>query len=158
MRSPVIGVMGGHVATPETETLAEELGAAIARKDWILLNGGRNEGIMAASARGAHTEGGFVVGVHPGHRQSMDVAPHLDLVIYSSIGFARNVINVQSSNVLIALPGGPGTLNEVAFAETFQVPTILLGFDDKGWFGDRVRRAETVEEAIRMAQEFLEQG
>ena len=156
MRTPVIGVMGGHVATPETEALAEELGAAIARKGWILLNGARNEGIMAASARGASREGGFVVGVHPGHRESMDVAPHLDLVIFSSIGFARNAINAQSSSVLIALPGGAGTLNEVAFAETFRVPTILLHFDDKGWFGDRVRRAGSIEEAIRMTEDLLE--
>lgn len=158
MRTPVIGVMGGHVATPETEALAEELGAAIARKGWILLNGGRNEGVMAASARGASREGGFTVGVHPGHRESMDVAPHLDLVIFTSIGFARNAINAQSSSVLIALPGAAGTLNEVAFAETFRVPTILLRFDDKGWFGDRVRRAGSVDEAIRIAQEMLEEG
>lgn len=47
--------------------LAEELGAAIARRGWALLNGGRPCGVMAAASRGAMAvEGHLVVGVLPG--------------------------------------------------------------------------------------------
>ena len=155
MRKRVVGVMGGHEHDPAVEALAEEVGRQIAKRGWILLNGARNEGVMAASAHGAHEAGGFVVGIHPGDRHNPDVAPGLDLVIFSNVGYARNAINVMSSDAIIALPGGPGTLSEVAYAQTYSIPTVLLGFDDKGWFGDRVRRAKGVEDAMRMLEGLL---
>lgn len=156
MRKRVVGVMGGHEHNPEAEALAEEVGRHIAKRDWILLNGARNEGIMAASAHGAHEEGGFVVGIHPGDRHNPDVAPGLDLVIFSNVGYARNAINVMSSDAIIALPGGPGTLSEVAYAQTYRIPTVILQFDDKGWFENRVRRAKNVDEAMKMLEDILQ--
>ena len=57
--------MGGGTATAEDAAAAYELGSLIARQGWILLNGGRNSGIMESSARGASEHGGVTVGILP---------------------------------------------------------------------------------------------
>ena len=62
----IIGVMGGAVASQQTIDDASELGRLIAENDWVLLNGGRDAGVMAASARGAAEAGGLVIGILPG--------------------------------------------------------------------------------------------
>ena len=49
----IIGVMGGGSASATDIQSAYQLGAFIAKQGWILLNGGRNTGIMEASAKGA---------------------------------------------------------------------------------------------------------
>lgn len=59
-RKPVIGVIGGHNVPKQTVHFGEALGAAIAEAGWILLNGGRDEGVMGATARGAKAAGGVV--------------------------------------------------------------------------------------------------
>ena len=54
MENPlIIGVMGGGMADPRDAKAAYRLGSLIAEQGWILLNGGRNAGVMAASAKGA---------------------------------------------------------------------------------------------------------
>jgi uncharacterized protein (TIGR00725 family) len=139
--------MGGHNATPEVEHLAFELGAAIADAGHVLLTGGRNEGVMAAATRGARENGGLTIGIHPGCLQESEPAD-ADIVVFTGLGFARNSINVLSSDAIIALPGAAGTLSEVAYAQTYRKPTALLGFEDNDWFGDSVARLSTVEDAI----------
>ena len=123
---PVVGVMGGASVTEPVLRAAHELGARIARKGWVLLNGGRDEGVMAASARGAREAGGCVVGILPG-RDRRGASPDLTVAIVTGMGDARNVINVLSSDVLIALEGGAGTLSEIALALKSGRPVILLG-------------------------------
>ncbi len=154
VRKKVIGVMGGHESEAAAEALAQRLGAAIAAEGWITLTGGNNEGVMAAATKGARDAGGLTIGLHPGTRHDGNVAD-ADIIVYTSIGYARNAMNVLSSDVVIALPGFVGTLSEVAFAINYNVPAILLKFEDGGWFGNRVKRADTVEQAIRMAKDLL---
>ncbi|MGB0652166.1 MAG: hypothetical protein ACPGQL_03110 [Thermoplasmatota archaeon] len=125
-RAPVVGVMGGGKAAPAVTQLAEALGAAVARRGWWLLTGGRDAGVMAAATRGAKHEGGRVVGVLPGRRGDGGEAPGLDLAIYTGMGDARNVVNVLSSDVVLALPGGAGTLSEVALAVKSGIPVALV--------------------------------
>ncbi len=160
-RKPVIGVMGGGVADAATTALAEELGEAIAREDWILLNGGRDTGVMAASARGAARAGGLVLGILPG-RDLAGAAPDLTIGIPTGLGDARNVINVLASDVVVALPGGAGTLSEIALALKNERPLLLLG-----WSGEpelpgaaagaahRTDHCATVTEAITWIRERL---
>lgn len=133
MRKPVIGVMGGSRAGPEVLDLARELGGLIARRGWILLNGGRNVGVMQASAQGAKEAGGFVVGILP-DKYDTHASEHLDLAILTNAGDARNLYNVLSSDVVIACPGRLGTLSEVALALNNGRPVILLRFDSKPEF------------------------
>ena len=162
MRKPVIGVMGGSAVDERVERTAFNLGRAIAESGWVLLNGGRNCGVMAASARGAKEAGGFVVGILP-DRDTSRAAPDLDVAVVTGMGDARNLINVLSADVVIALSGGAGTLCEVALALKNNKRLILLGFADSPAFAPyrqsgQLSIADTVAEAVAQAAEALGQS
>lgn len=155
----IIGVMGGGVC-PETEQhTAYALGRKIALEGWVLLNGGRNAGVMKASAQGAAEAGGLTVGILPGDSDK-DTAPHIHIPILTGMGHARNMINILTSDVVVACPGGAGTLSEIALALKTGTPVILLG-----WPPERLPnfcpenlcpRAKTPEEAILRIQAILQ--
>jgi uncharacterized protein (TIGR00725 family) len=156
---PIIGVMGGGDVTADIIELAYRLGALIAREGWILLNGGRNAGVMAASAAGAKAQGGITVGILP-DAQNEGVCPDIDIPIRTEMGNARNCINVLSSDVVVACPGGAGTLSEVALALKSERPVILLDFDMGLCFAEhfksgQLKEAKTPESAIIQIKLFL---
>ncbi len=128
MRTPVIGVMGGSKATPTVTEMAHELGTLIAQHGWILLNGGRNSGVMAASAAGAKSAGGIVIGILPDTTRAK-ASPDLDVAILTGTGDGRNLFNVLSSDIVVACPGALGTLAEVVLALKHNKHVVLLGFD-----------------------------
>jgi len=125
--------MGGAEVDAHVCALARELGKRIAERGWVLLNGGRDAGVMRASAAGAHEAGGTVIGILPDADASR-AAPDLDHVILTGMGDARNLINVLTSDVVIACPGGAGTLSEVALALKNGKRVILLGWDAREAF------------------------
>lgn len=122
----IIGVMGGAIASEETIAAAFELGRLIAQSGWVLLNGGRDAGVMEASTRGAHEADGLVVGILP--TDTLVGAGPVDIAIPTGMGDARNMINVLSSRVVVALPGGAGTVSEIALALKVGRTVISLGF------------------------------
>ena len=126
-RAPIIGVMGGSQVAGEVESLARDLGRAVALEGWIVLSGGRDAGVMAAVSAGAAEAGGTVVGILP-DRDLTDASPHLTIPIRTGLGDARNVINILSSDVVVALPGSVGTLSEIALAVKNGKPLLLLGW------------------------------
>ena len=66
MENPlIVGVMGGGMVDPRNAESAYRLGRLIAEQGWVLLNGGRNAGIMTSSDRGARENGGITVGILP---------------------------------------------------------------------------------------------
>ena len=160
MLRPVIGVIGGSKASEEVAGMAEELGALIARRGWVLLNGGRNAGVMAASARGAKCVGGTVIGILP-DRSTTTASPDLDIAVVTGMGDGRNLINVLSSDVVIACPGAMGTLSEIALALKHDKRVILLGFDAVGPELEKYRKrgqltwADAPEEAVAQAEAAL---
>ncbi|MGA7615602.1 MAG: cytochrome [Thermoanaerobaculia bacterium] len=124
----IIGVMGrGSDASAEDVHLAEEVGERIAREGWILLTGGRREGVMGAASRGAkRVEGSLTVGILPGGDRS-GMAPDVDVPIVTGMGSARNNVNALSSDVVIACgEGGPGTISEIALSIKTGKPVVLL--------------------------------
>ena len=123
----VIGVMGGAIVSDETLEHAHRIGQLIAEHDWVLLNGGRNAGVMAASALGAHEAGGLVVGILPGD-STTGAALGVNIAIPTGMGDARNAINVLSSHVVVALQGGPGTVSEIALALKAGRSVVLIAF------------------------------
>ncbi len=158
----VIGVMGGAIVGEATLEHARRVGELIAEHGWVLLNGGRDAGVMAASARGASEAGGLVVGLLPGDTMA-GVAPHVDIAIPTGLGDARNAINVLASQVVIALPGGAGTVSEVALALKTGRSVVMLGFPLGVPFTSYYERgqlvdAATPEEAIGLVAEFLGEG
>jgi uncharacterized protein (TIGR00725 family) len=152
----IVGVMGGGQASAPDIQAAYELGALIAVQGWILLNGGRNAGIMDASAKGARDQGGITVGILPDdsiHR----VSEHIKIPIVTGMGDARNNINVLTSNIVVACPGGAGTISEIALALKNEKQVILFNFDTGAVFeGYRSKgllfEAETPEKVIETIQ------
>ena len=156
----VIGVMGsGRPLLPAAAATARHLGALIAAEDWVLLTGGRASGVMDACSQGARSAGGFVVGVLPDADASR-ASSALDLAIRTGLGDARNVVNVLSSDVVIALPGGAGTLSEVALALSARKPVIALGWDPgaAARAAGRITDADTPEAAIQTAKTLVAKG
>lgn len=157
----VIGVMGGGVVGDEIVARAYELGRLIAENGWVLLNGGRDAGVMRASAAGAKAAGGFVVGVLP-DEDTHRAAPDLDVAIVTGLGDARNAVNVLSSRVVVVMPGGAGTISEVALALKSHRPVIAVGFHLGEAFAQyyakrRLVDVTTPEDAIAEIRRFLDE-
>jgi uncharacterized protein (TIGR00725 family) len=158
----IIGVMGGGNASNEEKKNAYRLGQLIAYQGWILLNGGRNCGIMDASAKGALENGGTTVGILPDtdYRQ---VSEYISIPILTGMGNARNCINVLSSHYIIACPGGAGTLSEIALALKNNKPLILMGFDPDHFLDTFTNqhllyRADTPEYAIEIIKDLIKKN
>jgi uncharacterized protein (TIGR00725 family) len=125
MRRPVIGVMGAGAPSPGCMAAARELGRLLAERGWIVLTGGRPEGVMAAASAGAkEVPGSLTLGILPG---VSGAGPDVDVAVFTGIGEARNAINVLTSDVIVACGvEGPGTLSEVALALKADKTVILL--------------------------------
>lgn len=160
MRRTVIGVMGGTEADERTAANAFALGRLIATSGWALLSGGRPGGVMQASVAGARAAGGLTIGVLYGDDRD-DAAAGLDIVIPTGMGAARNVVNVLSSDVVVACRGTGGTLSEIAIALRFGRPVVLLDFDPGAAFldqcaaGARWSLAADPEAAVAKVGEYL---
>jgi len=128
MRKTIVGVMGGCSASEKTLENAHAIGRLIAENGWTLLSGGRAHGVMQASVTGAHEAGGLTIGVlYDDDRDNGSVG--LDIVIPTGMGAGRNVINILSSDVVVACQGTGGTTSEIALALRFGRPVVLLDFN-----------------------------
>jgi len=159
MKRHIVGVMGGGEADAEHIAAAYEVGRLIAQNGWVLLNGGRNVGVMDASARGAQEAGGLTVGILPDDHRGR-ASDYLDIEIITGMGSARNNINVLSSEVVIACSGGPGTISEIALALKAKRRVIILGFDVGTTFSQYAEQGRLVvvhdpEEAIHAVKELF---
>jgi uncharacterized protein (TIGR00725 family) len=141
--------------------MAWELGSQIGRAGWVLLTGGRNQGVMDAASRGAKSAGGLTVGILPGSdRHAMSAA--VDIPIVTGMGNARNAINILSGDVVVACGMGAGTVSEVALALKANKSVILLNCDDKActFFqnlgGEQVFVATDVTKAIARISQLLQ--
>ncbi len=139
-----IGVMGSAqgptIQNQESIQKSIEMGEAIAKADCILVNGAC-PGLPDEAAYGAHKAGGMVMGVSPAFSEKEHIenykSPHeyYDIIIYTGLGLMeRDIINIRSSDAIILLGGGVGTLNEftVAYSEgkTVGVLTDTGGVSD----------------------------
>lgn len=119
-----IGVIGAGKCAKKLKDQAFAVGLAIAEEKAVLVNGGL-KGVMEASAKGAKEADGMVVGIIPGNDRS-EANPYCDVVIPSGLGEGRNLLVVQSSDVLISLHGKYGTISEVAFGLKHKKPIVSL--------------------------------
>ena len=109
---------------------AYRIGLYIAKKGWVLISGGRG-GIMEAASRGASDANGIVIGILPGYNGD-EANKYCNIIIPSGIGYARNLTNVLSGDVIVSISGKSGTLSELAYAWQFGKPVILCRFSG-GW-------------------------
>ncbi|MCX5704871.1 MAG: TIGR00725 family protein [Candidatus Omnitrophica bacterium] len=152
MRKKVIGVIGGHSCTKEVEQLAHNLGRKLAKVADILATGGLG-GTMEAVSSGFKAAGGLTLGIIPGYEKN-SANKHVDIVLPTGLGLARNVLVVKAADVVVALPGEAGTLSEIAYCLQFGIPVISL----KSWDIPGVIKAKTVEEAVKKVRQILREG
>ena len=141
---------------PEIYKTAEEVGHAIADVGATLITGGRG-GVMEAACKGAKENGGLTVGILPGSEK--DANPYIDVAIVTNMGDGRNVINVKSSDAVIVVHGGAGTLSEIGLA--LKAGKKVIAIKSSGGVakkmagavidGKKVASVDTVREAIKLA-------
>lgn len=146
-----VAVVGSASCPPEIEALAYRVGYEIARRQGILICGGRG-GVMAAAARGACEGGGVTVGILPGPDRS-EANPHLQVALPTGLGDARNAVIACAADVVIAVGGGYGTLSEVALALKKGKPVVALAFTFPGVPGVVV--AESSATAVELALKLV---
>lgn len=145
-RLPVVGVMGS--GSYADDTVANDLGALIARLGAHLLTGG-GSGVMFAVSKGfvrVRARKGRCIGVLPSADDSEPTPsapagypnPYVEIAVRTHLPFSgemgthpqsRNHINVLSSDAIVALPGGAGTASEVQLAIKYDRPVAAMGSD-----------------------------
>lgn len=149
MREKVVSVIGGHTCTKEVEEKAKDLGKRLAKVVKYLCCGGLS-GTMRAICSGFKAGGGVTIGIIPSYVKK-DANNFVDLVIPTGMGLARNILVVNSGDVVVALPGEAGTLSEIAYCLQLNIPVISLS----PWDISGVIRVNSVEEAIKEVKKRL---
>ncbi|MBI4725938.1 TIGR00725 family protein [candidate division TA06 bacterium] len=143
---PRIGVIGVSQCGKALGEMAHQTGKLIAQGGGVLVCGGMG-GVMEAACRGASEAGGLTVGILPGST-ARDANRFVDVPIITGMGYTRNSLVVQSSQVIIAIGGRYGTLSEIAFAIQYQIPLIGLNT----WkIRAAIKHVKTPEEAVKLA-------
>ena len=102
-------------SNPAYADAARRLGEAVARRRLGLVYGGGSVGLMGVVADAALAAGGEVVGVIPGALERRELA-HRGLTRLHVVGsmHERKARMAELSDAFVALPGGLGTLEELA--------------------------------------------
>lgn len=120
-----IGVMGSasgpQIENEPARDKARLLGKTIGERDHIFINGAC-PGLPHDAMLAAKAAGGFTLGVSPAFseyehiNEYMSPAGH-DMIIFTGMGFMeRDIINIRSSDGVIIIGGGIGSLNEFTIA------------------------------------------
>lgn len=138
LRRTTIGVMGS--GDDEHRELAEPLGEAIARTGHDLLTGGGG-GTMTAVSRGftrIPSRAGRCLAILRGDAAGVPLPgypnPFVETPIFTHLPAggvehdSRNHLNILSSDVVVALPGGFGTGSEIELAIRYDKPVIAHSF------------------------------
>ena len=147
-----VAVIGAGQASATETRLAEQVGAALAKKGAVVVCGGLG-GIMEAACRGASINGGLTIGILPGDSHH-DANPFVKIPVVTGIGYARNSIVVKSAQAVIAIGGRYGTLSEIAYALQSEIPVIGLGtwsLSKSGQKDNKIIAAATPDEAVETA-------
>jgi uncharacterized protein (TIGR00725 family) len=154
----MVAVCGASQATDEDQSTATEVGRLLAERGFIIVCGG-GQGVATAVAEGAHAAGGICIGLLPGDGHA-DAAPGVTVPIATGVGHLRNALIVRSSDAIIAIGGGYGTLSEIAFGLVLGKPVVALN----SWSITRpgatqpdpaVQQALTAEEAVEWVERTL---
>jgi hypothetical protein len=119
---------------------AEEVGRLLAQSGYAVLTGGYG-GIMEAASKGAKVAGGHVIGVTaalfegPGKRSGPN--PYVgELIRYDSLRDRLHHV-VEHCDAAVAMPGGIGTLAEIAlmwsYMQTHEIPRRPLVLYGELW-------------------------
>lgn len=136
--------------TPEVQEQAYQVGKMAALIGYSVLTGGLS-GVMTRAAQGADSVNGVTVGILPGTEKSA-ANKFIRDVFPSGIGIARNYQIALGCDVMIALNGGRGTMEEMCFALDFDKPVISWN----SWELDGVQKADSEQDIFTFLVEQKE--
>lgn len=110
--------------TIELEKIAYETGMEVAKSGSVLVTGGL-DGVMKAASHGAKDAGGLTLGIIPQDNPSF-ANEYCDIVIPSGMGLARDFLNALSADGVIIIGGGSGTLSETCAAYMHKKPIVAI--------------------------------
>jgi uncharacterized protein (TIGR00725 family) len=125
-----IGVIGyNHNSLPsKTLDIAYDVGKEIAKKNAVLICGGLG-GVMEYACKGAKDYGGLTVGIVP-QNDPLKANEFCDIVVSTGIGNSRDFIISYTSDGIISVGGGVGTLIELCVG--YMAKKILISIEDSG--------------------------
>ena len=147
-----VAVVGPSEASADELEAAEEVGRRLGERRAVLVCGGLG-GAMEAACLGAKATGGTTLGILPGSDRA-EANMHVDLVVATGLGEARNAIVARTVDVVIAVGGAYGTLSEIALALRVGKRVVGLGTWELAKGGEPVEdivRAATPAEAVELA-------
>lgn len=99
---------------PAFAAAAEAVGAGIAARGMGLVYGAGDVGLMGRVATATMAGGGPVIGVIPEHLRAQEIDKDgLTELIRVDTMHQRKMIMFERADAFVALPGGPGTLDEL---------------------------------------------
>lgn len=135
---------------PDFFSLTRELGTWIGQNGHTLVFGGCNMGLMECIAKSVHEAGGRTIGVVPQViEKGGKVSDFVDINIACDNLSERKDLMLLQSDVLIALPGGIGTLDEifsVAAAHTigYHNKRVII-YNMKGFWDSTIRMLDNLQ-------------
>lgn len=124
MRQLVCAIVGrrrAHQDSRDCVRYASLAAECAVNAGFAVLTGGR-EGAMYSAAHGAKRAGGFTIAILPENAHDAVEGDVYDLVLPTPIGIVRNVLTASACDVMIGVPGGSGTIEEMLFAQDFGRP------------------------------------
>ena len=122
---------------PAFAEAAQKLGQLLAEKNWRLVYGAGDVGLMGAVARAAQDGGADTFGVIPTHLLKREVGKtDLTRFVITEDMHERKKVMFMNSDAVVILPGGPGTLDEFFEVLTWRQlglhdkPILVLNIDD----------------------------
>ncbi|MFO7581748.1 TIGR00730 family Rossman fold protein [Guyparkeria sp.] len=137
--------------------LTVEIGEKLSDAGFAVISGG-GPGIMEAANRGAQAGGAPSVGLNIALPHEQQDNPYQDVSLHFQHFFARKVMFVKYASAYVIVPGGFGTLDEMAeiltlvqTGKTRRIPIILVGSSFWegliAWFRDRLLAEKTINES-----------
>ncbi|ORU90805.1 MAG: Rossman fold protein, TIGR00730 family [Cycloclasticus sp. symbiont of Poecilosclerida sp. M] len=136
--------------------LAENIALALSNAGFSIISGG-GPGIMEAANKGAFKGSSSSIGLNISLPHEQKANPYQDISLNFRHFFARKVMFVRYASAYVVLPGGFGTLDELAeiltliqTGKTRKIPIILVNKDYWSglldWFHNTLLKAGTISE------------
>ena len=152
--------MGSNTGNdPVYKEAAAELGRFIGENGHTLVYGGSDEGLMGIVADSVLEYGGSVIGVFPKNLEGIEGKhPRLHKFIETLNIRDRRAKMIMLGDVFIALPGGPGTLEEItevmSLARIDQLRGLCALLNVDGYYDDlKAQYDKMVEEGFITPEE-----
>lgn len=138
---------------------ARQIGKWMGESNKTLIYGGANLGLMECIAGAVKEYGGTVIGVVPSKlEENGKVSKYLDQIIHTQNLSDRKDIITEESDILVALPGGVGTLDEVfhviAAASIGYHQKKVIFYNEYGFYNELLKTLSTLEEKGFARQPF----